>query len=102
MKQHSKNKRRVVITGMGLLTPLGNTVAATWEGLLANRVGIGEISQFDTTDFKAHLSGELKDFDPTDFLDRKEARRMDRYCQMALAATDEAMQQAGLADATYD
>ncbi|MGI6077561.1 MAG: beta-ketoacyl-ACP synthase II [Fastidiosipilaceae bacterium] len=102
MKQHSDNKNRVVITGMGLLTPIGNTVAETWESLLENRIGIGKISQFDTADFKAHLSGEVKNFDPTDFIDRKEARRMDRYCQMALAATDEAMHQSGLDISTCD
>lgn len=99
--QNTKQKRRVVVTGIGMITPLGNTTAETWEALVQNKIGIGPITAFDDSDFKVHLAAEVKDFDPTAHLDKKEARRMDRYCQMGMVAADEAVRQAGLTAETY-
>src|SRR5689334_9147049 len=77
---------RVVITGVGAITPLGLSSAATWEGLLAGRSGIGPITYFDTSDLRTTFAGEVHDFDPANYMDRKEARRLDTYIQYALAA----------------
>jgi 3-oxoacyl-[acyl-carrier-protein] synthase II len=87
---------RVVITGMGAVTPLGLTVASTWEGLLAGRSGAGPITRFDSEEFETHIACEVKDFDPGNYLDRKEARRMDRFTHLGVAATREALLDAGL------
>lgn len=87
---------RVVITGMGAITPLGHNVSQTWAGIVENRVGIDTLTAFDCTDYRVHLAAEVRDFQPTDYLDKKEARRMDRYCQFALVAADEAVQQSGI------
>ena len=99
--QGSMNKRRVVITGMGMLTPVGKTVAETWEALLAGTVGISSIDTFDTQEYKASVAGVIRDFDPSLTIDKKEARRMDRYCQLAMAATKEAVDQSGIEAAGY-
>jgi 3-oxoacyl-[acyl-carrier-protein] synthase II len=88
--------RRVVVTGLGALTALGNDVASTWDGLLAGRSGVGPITRFDASRFVSRIAAEVKDFDPGDFLDRKEARRMDLYSQYAVAASDMALRDAGL------
>ena len=88
--------RRVVVTGMGLLTALGPDVSSTWEGLLAGRSGIRPISSFDASGVASRIAGEVPGFDPSAVLDRKEQRRNDRYTQLALVATREAMVQAGL------
>jgi len=89
--------RRVVITGLGVISPVGNDVDTTWESLLGGVSGCGPITQFETTDeFATRLAAEVKDFDPGSFLDPKEARRFDRYSQFALGAADEAMRHAGL------
>ena len=88
--------RRVVVTGMGMLTALGNDVASTWENLVAGRSGIGTITRFDPARLTARIAGEVKDFDPSAVLDRKEQRRTDRHVQYALVATRQAMDQAGL------
>lgn len=77
---------RVVITGMGAITPLGLNVADFWAGLKAGRSGVGPITRFDTTDFGTKIAAEVKGFSPADFMDKKEARRMDRYTQFAIAA----------------
>src|SRR5215217_1867565 len=87
---------RVVITGVGAITPLGLSNAATWEGLLAGRSGIGNITRFDSSDLRTHFAGEVRDFDPANYMDRKEARRLDPYIQFALAATKEAMEDSKL------
>ena len=71
---------RVVITGMGAVTPIGNDVPTFWEGLKTGKNGIGPITHFDTTNFKAKLAAEVKDFDPTLYVDKREAKRMDSYC----------------------
>ena len=88
--------RRVVVTGMGLVTALGGDVAATWDGLLAGRSGIGPITAFDASHVASRIAGEVAGFDPSGVLDHKEQRRSDRYTQLALVATREAMTEAGL------
>lgn len=93
---------RVVITGMGAVTPIGNDVASFWEGLKTGTNGIGPISHFDTTDFKAKLAAEVKDFDPTLYMDKREAKRMDHYCHFAVAAAKQAFAQSGLTEGNFD
>ena len=88
--------RRVVITGLGALTPLGNTLPAYWEGLLSGTSGAAPITHFDSSKFKTQFACEIKDFDPLNFMDRKEARKCDRFAQYALVTTDEAITDAGL------
>ncbi len=87
---------RVAITGLGAITPLGLDVPSTWEALLAGRSGIGPITRFDASGFRARIAAEVKGFDPEAVLGRKEARRTDRFVQMAIAAADEAVRDAGL------
>lgn len=89
-------KRRVVITGMGAITPIGNSVEEFWQGIKENKVGIGPITKFDTTDFKVKLAAEVKDFDPKQHMDFKVAKRMDIFSQYAVVAAQEAFAQAGL------
>lgn len=89
-------KRRVVITGMGAVTPIGNTVEEFWQGILVNKMGIGPITKFDTADFKVKLAAEVKDFDPKQHMDFKAAKRMDVFSQYAVVAAQEAFAQAGL------
>ena len=90
------NKTRVVVTGLGAITPIGNDVASFWQGLKDKKVGIAPITYFDTTDYKAKLAGEGKDFDPKKYMDPKAARRMEPFSQYAVAAAGEAIAQAGL------
>ena len=87
-------RRRVVVTGLGLLTPLGLTVKSSWEGIVAGKSGIGRITRFDTTGLETTIAGELKDFDPTEYMDRKEVRRADRFAQMAVASAGQALKDA--------
>lgn len=89
-------KKRVVVTGMGAVTPLGSSVESFWNSIKEGKCGIGEITAFATEGFKSRLAAEVKDFNPGERLDKKEARRMDRYCQFALAAAEEAVKDAGL------
>ncbi|CAN5796856.1 beta-ketoacyl-ACP synthase II [soil metagenome] len=88
--------KRVVVTGLGALTPLGKTVDEYWQGLSDGVSGCDNIKQFDVTKFKTRFACEVKDFDPTNYLERKEARKIDRYCQFALIASDEAVKDAGI------
>ena len=88
--------RRVVITGLGALTPLGNTLPAYWEGLLSGTSGAAPITHFDSSKFKTQFACEIKNFDPLNFMDRKDARKCDRFAQYALVTTDEAITDAGL------
>jgi 3-oxoacyl-[acyl-carrier-protein] synthase II len=88
-------RRRVVITGLGALTPIGNDVETTWTNLISGRSGAGPITQFDTTDYPVTFACEVKDFDPTDWMDRKQARRMDRFAQLVLAAARQAETDSG-------
>ena len=89
-------KRRVVVTGIGLVSPVGPTREETWGSLLAGESGIDRISSFDAEELETTIAGEVKGFDPTSYVGRKEARRMDRFVQFAVAATLEAMEQASL------
>lgn len=88
--------RRVVVTGMGAITPIGNSVEDFWNGLKNKTVGIAPITYFDTTEYKAKLAAQLKDFDPKQYMDPKAAKRMEQFCQYAVAATKEAVEDAGL------
>jgi 3-oxoacyl-[acyl-carrier-protein] synthase II len=87
---NSNGRRRVVITGMGTLNPLGNTVDAFWEAALAGRSGVGPLTQVDSTGYETHIAGEVRGFVPEEYIDRKEARRMARFSQLALASAREA------------
>jgi 3-oxoacyl-[acyl-carrier-protein] synthase II len=89
-------RRRVVVTGLGCVTPLGNDVETTWRSLVAGESGAAEITAFDHSDYGVHFACELKDFDPTQWIDRKQARRMDRFAQMILAAARQAEEDSGL------
>ena len=88
--------RRVVITGLGALTPIGNTLSEYWDGLLSGTSGAAPITLFDAAKFKTQFACEVKDFDPLDFMERKEARKCDRFTQYALVTSDEAIIDAGL------
>lgn len=88
--------RRVVITGMGAITPTGLSVDAFWDSVKNQRIGFGEITKFDTTEYKAKLAAEVKDFDAKEFMDFKSAKRMELFSQFAVAAAKEAMEQSGL------
>jgi 3-oxoacyl-[acyl-carrier-protein] synthase II len=87
--------RRAVITGLGLVSPLGNDVDTSWRRLIAGESGVGEIELFDHAEYPVHFAGELKDFDPTVWIDRKAARRMDRFAQIVLAAARQAQEDSG-------
>ncbi len=95
--------RRVVVTGLGTVSPVGNDVVSMWDGLLSGTSGCGLITRFEATeDYSTRIACEVSGFDPTSFLDPKEARRFDRFAQLALAATDEAMRSAGFEDGVGD
>ncbi len=88
--------RRVVVTGMGAITPIGLNVDEFWNGIKASKVGIDYITKFDASDFKTKIAAEVKGFDAKDFMDFKAAKRMELFCQYAVAATKEALEQSGL------
>ncbi len=90
------NSNRVVVTGIGAMTPLGLDMPTTWAGLIAGKSGIGYITLFDASTFETRIAGEVKGFDPTNYMDRKEARRMDRFAQLAVAAGKQAVEVANL------
>lgn len=90
-------RRRVVVTGLGAVSPLGNDVASTWQAAVEGRSGIARLSLVDPTNYPAQTGGEVKDFDPTVFMDRRDARRMARFSQFAVAAARQAVAQSGLA-----
>lgn len=90
--------RRVVVTGMGAVTPVGNSVAATWDALTAGRSGVAPITKFDAAKFPVRIAAEVKDFNPGDFMERKEVKRSDVYTQYSVAAAKMAMADAGLSD----
>ena len=89
-------KRRVVVTGLGIISPIGNDIDTFWENVKKGTVGIGEITKFDTTDFKVKLAAEVKDFDATKYMDKREARRMELFSQYAVAAAKQAVEDSGL------
>lgn len=88
--------KRVVVTGLGAITPLGKTLTETWEGLVDGKSGAGPITHFDASKFKTQFACEVKNFDPNQYFDRKEARKLDRYAQFALIAADEAIADSGM------
>jgi len=96
MNGSSNGRRRVVITGIGAVTPLGNDPEVSWENLLSGESGAGEITRFDHTDYAIHFACEVKEFDPTKWIDRKQARRMDRFAQLIVAAARQAETDSGI------
>ena len=86
--------RRVVVTGMGAITPIGNSVKDFWQGIKEEKIGFGPITKFDATDYRASLAAEVKDFDPKEYMDAKTARRMEAFCQYAVAAAKQALEDA--------
>ncbi len=88
--------RRVVVTGLGAITPIGNNVEEFWNGLKEKKVGIAPITYFDTTDYKAKLAAEVKNFNAKDYMDPKAAKRMEQFCQFAVIAAKEALEDAGI------
>ena len=90
--------RRVVITGMGCVTPIGNDVPTFWESLKNGKCGIGPITHFDTTDYKAKVAGEVKDFDPLQYMEKSEIRKFDVFCWYAMAAATQAVEESGIKD----
>jgi len=90
------SRRRVVVTGLGCISPVGNTVQAAWASILAGRSGIGRITRFDASEFACQIAGEVKDFDLSSYMSVKEARTMDRFIHYGVAAADEAVRDAGL------
>ncbi len=89
-------KRRVVVTGLGAITPIGNSVEEFWNGVKEEKIGFGPITYFDTTDYRCKLAAQVKDFDAGQYMDKKAARRMELFCQYAVAAAGEAIKDAGL------
>ena len=89
-------KKRVVITGLGLLTPVGNSKEETWKALIGGGSGIEKIKDFDAQDYSSQIAGEIKNFDPSSFLDKKSIRHMDRFVQYGVATTREALEDAHL------
>ena len=96
------HRRRVVITGIGAVTPLGNDVETTWTNLISGRSGAGAITHFDTAGFPVTFACEVRDFDPTEWVDRKQARRMDRFAHLVIAAARQAEKDSGLDIAEED
>ena len=90
------NKRRVVVTGCGIISCVGNNVKTFWDAVVNGRCGLGPVTRFDVSDYRTRIAGEVKDFNVCDYLSFKESKRMDLFCHYAIAAADEAMKQAGL------
>ena len=90
-------RTRVVVTGLGVITPLGNDADTFWRRLVAGESGVGQITRFDTTDYKVHIAAEVKDFDPEDYLERRQVRRLDLFSRYAVAAA-----RIAAADADFD
>jgi len=91
-----EKKRRVAVTGLGWITPLGNSVDATWAGLMAAKSGAGTITKFDASEFPVRFACEVKNFDPLNYIEKKEALTMGAFTQYAIAASDEALNDSGL------
>ena len=97
MSAYSQNgRKRVVITGIGAVSPLGNDVETTWKNLIGGESGAGTIEQFDASEYPVHFACELKEFDPAQWIERKQARRMDRFAQMIVAAARQAETDSGI------
>ena len=89
-------KRRVVVTGLGLVTPLGIGVEKTWPAIIAGTSGVGRITRFDPSELPSQIAAEVKDFDPADFIEKKEIKKMDKFIQFGVAAAKMAVEDAGL------
>jgi 3-oxoacyl-[acyl-carrier-protein] synthase II len=98
----NSNGRRVAVTGLGFITPIGNDVETVWSNMVEGVSGISRITRFDTTNFDTKIAGEVKGFDAAEYMDRKNARHIGRYCQFALAASKQALAQSGLVPAEMD
>src|ERR1700680_3986209 len=96
----SRGRQRVVVTGLGAITPLALSVPAFWHALLAGKSGAATITAFDASAFTTHFACEIKGFDPLNYLDRKQAQRLDRFAQYAVAAAEEALRDAGITTET--
>ena len=92
--------RRVVVTGLGAMTPLGTEIDTIWQRLCRGESGIGPITRFDATAYPAHIAGEVREFDPAQYLDKHDIRRTDRFCQLAIAAGQEAVNDADIDEGT--
>ena len=90
------DRKRIVITGLSAITPLGTDLESSWEALLAGKSGIGRITHFDSTEFPTHIAGEVKDFKPEEFIPAKQCRKMDRFCQLAVCAGMQLVADSGL------
>ena len=95
-------KRRIVVTGMGAISPVGSGVEAFWKGVRDGMSGVGPVTLFDASDMSSRIAAEVKDFDPTRWISKKDLRHMDRFTQFAIAAADEALEQAGLNSSQVD
>lgn len=95
-------KKRVVVTGVGFVTPLGHTEETLWNNIVQGRSGVGEVTAFDASQYATRIAAEVKDFDPSNYIDRKDMRHMDRYVQFAVAAAQDAVEQSGLNMADED
>src|SRR5207302_9940495 len=96
MNTNHSNGRRVAVTGMGFITPIGNDEETVWSNMVEGSSGIGPITRFDISGFDTKIAAEVKGFNPEDYMDRKTARHVGRYCQFALGASKQALAQAGL------
>ncbi|MGD0289034.1 MAG: beta-ketoacyl-ACP synthase II [Candidatus Binataceae bacterium] len=96
MRRKIDRDRRVVVTGLGLVTPLGTGVEKNWEALMAGRSGVGLITRFDTSDYPTKIAGQVPDFEPLDWIEKKDVRKMDLFIQYAMGAAEQAMRQSGL------
>ena len=94
--------KRVVVTGLGAITPIGNDVETVWANALKGLSGAGPITHFDASLFKTHFACEVKGYDPNNYFDRKEARKLDKYAQFAVVASDQAIKDAGLDNESID
>ena len=94
--------RRVVVTGMGALTPIGNSINEFWQNLVDGKSGADKITLFDAAKFKTKFACEVKGFQAEDYLDRKEARRLDRFCQLALVVADQALTDSKLLSSSFN
>ena len=95
-------ERRVVVTGLGAITPIGNNVSEFWDGIKNGKCGIAEITAFDTTDFKVKLAGEVKNYVPEEHFEKREAQRLDRFSQYSIVAAREAMKDSGITSENTD
>jgi 3-oxoacyl-[acyl-carrier-protein] synthase II len=95
-------RRRVVVTGVGLVSPLGVGTAPTWEGIVGGRSGIGPITRFDVSEYPCRIAGEVEGFDAADWMERKEIKKVDLFCHYGVAASQMALEDSGFLETDYD